>query len=96
MTVINRIVQNKVFFLRSVVFKTPISEKILSEAFACGRFQETGGYDLVGIDIFDGKGYGRTVERGEFFHVSSVEGDGFFEVFFDVDDFSFDRRDSRH
>ena len=49
------IIQDEIFgFAFAVV--SPVSEKIFSETFACGRFQKARGDDLIGINILNRQG----------------------------------------
>jgi hypothetical protein len=51
-------VQDEVGVGASAVVIAPVGEEVLAETFPGCAFQETGGNDLIGIDVVDGKTYG--------------------------------------
>ncbi len=49
---IGRVVQDKIFFGRVVAVIAPVAEEVVAKSVAAGGFQEAGGDDLVGVDVF--------------------------------------------
>lgn len=71
LTFISILVQYKVGIRVTGFVITPVAEKIIAEALACGCFQEAGRDDLVCVDIFQRKrDTGRCYYREFFFSIS--------------------------
>ena len=69
LTFICILIQHKVRIRVARLVITPVAEKIIAEALACGRFQEAGRDDLVCVYIFQRKRYtGGCYYREFFFH----------------------------
>src|ERR1700754_4346787 len=50
-SLIGRVVENKIFFRCAVTVVAPVAEQVFAESVTAGGFEETGGDDLVGIDV---------------------------------------------
>ena len=53
---IGGVVEHEIFFRAAVAVIAPVAEEVFPESVAAGGFEETGGDDLVGVDVLLGRG----------------------------------------
>ena len=55
---VDRVVEDEVFFRAAVTVVSPVAKEVLPESVAAGSFEEAGGDDLVRIDVLEVDRYG--------------------------------------